>query len=53
MEWLGNNWKTIVECVGYFYLGATILATLTPTDKDNTLLEKIGSLLDKIGWKLK
>lgn len=35
------------------YAGATILATLTPTTKDDDFLSKIGRFFDRIGLQLK
>ena len=39
--------------LGAFYTIATVIANITPTDKDNTLLEKFGGLMDRFGLKLK
>ena len=43
----------ILEILGAIYAIATIIATVTPTDKDNTFLEKVGKLADRIGLKIK
>jgi hypothetical protein len=53
MDWLLKNWTLIIEVVGYFYLAATALAALTPSNKDDKLIQKIGSILDRIGCKIK
>lgn len=43
----------ILICVGAFYKAATAIALITPTDKDNTFLEKVGKWADKVGFKIK
>lgn len=53
MEWLQNNWDTILQIAGGVYLVATLIATLTPTTKDNDWLSKIGRLFDRIGLQIK
>lgn len=39
----------IVEALGLIIAGATILARLTPTSKDDNFLEKARKFLEKIG----
>lgn len=53
MNWLIENWETILQILGSFYAVASLIATLTPSDKDNTALEKIGKIADRFGLKLK
>ncbi len=53
MDYIINNYKEIIESIGYIYIGLTILASITPSNKDNTFLEKVGKLLDRLGCKLK
>ena len=56
MEWINfikDNWEPIMAALGCFYAFATAVAAITPSDKDNTWLEKIGAIADKFGLKLK
>jgi len=43
----------VLVALGAIYTLATVIATLTPSDKDNTWLEKVGKWADKIGFKIK
>lgn len=42
-----------LSLLGTFYAVATVIANVTPTDKDNNLLDKFGALADRFGLKLK
>ena len=53
MNWITENYDTVLQILGAVYLVATLVATLTPTDKDNTFLAKVGKWADRIGLKLK
>ena len=53
MSWIMENKETIFAALGVFYTLATIVATLTPTGKDDTILAKIGAIADRLGLKLK
>lgn len=53
MQFIQEHWKDILGAVGAFYAFATIVAALTPTDKDDSILAKIGALADRFGLKLK
>lgn len=53
IEFITTNGSTLLQILGGIYLVATLIATLTPSDKDNTVLEKIGNIADRIGIKLK
>lgn len=53
IQWIQTNLQTILAILGGVYAVATAIAVLTPSDKDNTVLEKIGNWADKIGLKLK
>lgn len=43
-----NNLVQILEAVGLIVGGATILARLTPTQKDDNFIEKVRKFLEKI-----
>lgn len=45
-----ENWALILS--GIFVL-STAIAAITPSDKDNTILQKIGKFFDTIGVKIK
>lgn len=46
MEWLFANWWTGFEAVSLVVAGASMLAKLTPTKKDDKILGKIQGVLD-------
>ena len=41
MTWLLNNWDLIFQIWGMITALGTAIVAITPTDKDNKLLEKI------------
>ena len=53
MNWILQNWTNILAAIGAIYAAASAVALLTPSDKDNTWLEKIGKLADRIGLNIK
>jgi len=53
MTWLTENYTQILTILGSIYGLATLVAALTPSDKDNTFLEKVGKWADRIGLNLK
>lgn len=53
MNWIIENWTNILAVLGAIYTTATAIAALTPSDKDNTVLEKIGKWADRVGLNLK
>lgn len=53
MNWIAQNYEAVLQALGAVYVAATLIATLTPTGKDNTILEKIGAFFDRIGIQLK
>lgn len=53
MNWITENWDLVLQALGAIYIAATAVAAITPTDKDNTFLEKVGKWADKIGLNLK
>ena len=50
MDYILENWGLIVLGL---YLLATAVAMVTPSDKDNTILDKVGAFADACGAKLK
>ena len=53
MNWITENYDAILKAAGAFYAFATAVAYITPTDKDNTSLEKLGNWADRLGFKIK
>ena len=53
MNWLLENWTNILTILGGIYATATAIAVVTPSDKDNTFIEKVGAWADRIGLKIK
>lgn len=52
-NFLSENWTNILAAIGAIYTAASAVALLTPTDKDDTFLDKVGYWADRIGLKLK
>lgn len=53
MNWLLENWTNILTVLGGIYATATAVAVLTPSDKDDNILEKIGKWADRVGLDIK
>ena len=53
MNWLTENYEGILKALGAFYIFASAVALITPTDKDDNFLDKIGAWADRIGLKIK
>jgi len=53
MNWILENYTLLLEILGGIYVTATVLATVTPTGKDKTFLQKVGFFFDKIGIQIK
>ena len=45
--------ESILTILGIVYAAASAIAAVTPSDKDNTFLEKIGKFADRVGFNLK
>lgn len=49
--WIINNWDELAMAIGMLWGGAEIIVRLTPTKKDDSFAERVGSwirvLLDK------
>jgi len=52
-EWISANWKEIVAVVGAVVIAARLIVKLTPTPKDDSVLEKIVNILKAIGLHVK
>ena len=53
ITWLTSNTESILAILGAVYALATVIATVTPSDKDNTFLDKLGAIADRVGLNLK
>lgn len=53
MDWIRVNWKELVAIVGGVVLVARIVVKLTPTPKDDSILEKIVAFLKAVGLHIK
>ena len=53
MEWLIENWDTIVQGITAIVTGASILAKLTPTQVDDEFIGKILQIIDKLALNTK
>ena len=53
INWFINNKESILAALGAFYALATAIAAITPSDKDDTILGKIGMFFDRVGLNIK
>ena len=53
MNWIIENWTNVLTILGGIYATATAIALLTPSDKDNSFLAKLGAWADRIGLNIK
>lgn len=53
VEWITNNMESVLSILGAIYVLATAVAAVTPSDKDDTVLDKIGAFADRVGFKIK
>lgn len=53
MNYILQNWTNILTVLGAIYAAASAIALITPSNKDNTWLEKIGNWADRIGLNIK
>lgn len=49
MDWILQNWTTVLDAVAYIIAAASVITTLTPTPKDNEILAKIVNVLRLLG----
>lgn len=52
-NWITSNWTEIVAAVGAIVIAARVVVKLTPTPKDDSVLEKIVNLLKSVGLHIK
>lgn len=48
-NWITSNWTDIVAAVGAVVIAARVVVKLTPTPKDDSVLEKIVNFLKTLG----
>ena len=53
MNWITENWANVLAALGGIYAAASAIAVITPSDKDNTFLDKVGAWADRVGLKIK
>ena len=46
-EWITANWDNVLAWIGAIVSCASIIVKLTPTTKDDTILNKIVNVLEK------
>ncbi|HEY8541712.1 MAG TPA: hypothetical protein VIL29_04970 [Pseudothermotoga sp.] len=44
-NWLSQNIKPVTDCIAYIIAAASILVNLTPSSKDNAVLDAIKKIL--------
>jgi DUF1009 family protein len=49
MEWISANWKDLVVIAASVMIAARLIVKLTPTPKDDTVLEKVVAVLKALG----
>lgn len=49
MSWITEHWKDILAVIGGIVTVASLIVKLTPTQKDDTVLEKIIKILAVLG----
>jgi len=47
LNWIRENWDLIVESVVALYVVAEIIVRLTPSEKDNAILNKIANFVSQ------
>lgn len=53
MQFIRENYKIILEALGLINIVFTFLGLITPSNKQKTLLGKIGRVFDRIGVNIK
>ena len=49
MEWIINHWHAVLEVIGATVTLATLIVALTPSTKDDAILEKVRKFLSIFG----
>lgn len=50
MDAILNNLEKILAVIGCLYILFSVIATITPSKKDDKIASKIGRLFDKLGF---
>jgi len=45
--------ENIMAIIGIVYGAITAIGLITPSNRDNTIIEKIGKIADRIGFNIK
>lgn len=53
MDFITDNWQNILAVLGALYVLATVIAAITPSDRDDTWVAWIGLIADRLGVNLK
>jgi hypothetical protein len=53
ITWITSNWQEIVAAAGGMIIAARVIVKLTPTPKDDSVLEKIVNFLKGVGLHIK
>jgi hypothetical protein len=53
ITWITSNWQEIVAAAGGIIIAARVIVKLTPTPKDDSVLEKIVNFLKGVGLHIK
>jgi hypothetical protein len=48
IEWIKDNWDSIVSVVLVLYAIAEVVVKLTPSEKDNSILKKVVNVVNQI-----
>jgi hypothetical protein len=49
MDWIVEHWKDILAIIGAVVSLATLITAITPSQRDNEILEKIIKILSALG----
>lgn len=52
MEWLTENWQSLVQIVVSLVGIAAIVASMTPNENDNVVIQKILDIINKLGFNV-
>lgn len=53
MDWVTAHWKDILDVVAYTVAAASVVVKITPTPKDDTVLDKVIGVLAILGLNKK
>lgn len=43
LEWIGENWRLLFECLGYLVAAGTVIAQLTKAQWDDKLFHRLSA----------